>query len=406
MAILAQLVEQHIRNVQVTSSSLVDGSRIYRLLCAISRTNAQHSSHNSCGCRTLFDIPGKRALIVAHEQRAARENFWQDRERAARVMRELEETRADVERFDALLAQARDMTELCTVATTDAEWRDIGIHADRLAARVRELTFYTYFSGPYDACPAIVTIVAGAGGADAQDWADMLGRMYLRWAQRKGFPVRILDRVDGAEAGIKSMTVEIDGRLVYGWARAEAGVHRLVRLSPFNADSLRQTSFARVEVLPVVEQSEEISIAPEDLRIDTYRASGAGGQHVNTTDSAVRITHVPTGVQAQCQNERSQKQNKEAALRLLKAKLHQRALEERAQQQQALRGTLTAAAWGNQIRSYVLHPYKLVKDHRTMHETAHVDAVLDGDLEPFMTAYLTMNAAQRVVHDRSGASVV
>lgn len=345
-------------------------------------------------CRTLFDIAGKKDIITRNERLAAAADFWHDQERATRIMRELEDARNDVEHFTQLRSAADDLVALCEMATTDAEWAEIDAQADVLAQDVRQLTFATYFSGDYDAHDAIITVVAGAGGVDAQDWADMLGRMYLRWAQRKGYQAAILDRVEGAEAGVKSMTMEIRGRWAYGWARADAGVHRLVRLSPFNADHLRQTSFARVEVLPVVEQSADVHIAPEDVRIDTYRASGAGGQHVNTTDSAVRITHLPTGLQAQCQNERSQGQNKEAAMRLLVAKVHQRQLEERAMAQKTLRGDLKDAGWGNQIRSYVIHPYKMVKDHRTKHETAQVDAVLDGELEPFMMAYLTMMAQQ------------
>ncbi len=311
-------------------------------------------------------------------------------------MRALEDARTDVAQFDALYAAANDLTTLQEMAMTDAEKAEVDTEAQRVAEEIKQLTLYTYFSGTYDEHDAIMTIVAGAGGVDAQDWADMVGRMYLRWAERKGYTAIILDRVEGAEAGIKSMAMEVRGRWAYGWARADAGVHRLVRLSPFNADHLRQTSFVRVEVLPAVSHDADVVIAPEDLRIDTYRASGAGGQHVNTTDSAVRITHIPTGLQAQCQNERSQGQNKEAAMRLLRAKLLQHRLEQQQQEQQALRGEVKSAGWGSQIRSYVVHPYKMVKDHRTKHETAQVDDVLDGDLEPFMAAYLAMAATSAV----------
>lgn len=365
---------------------------MYSVLCLIACRHIPLSHHNSCVCRTPFDIASKRAVIAEHEARTADVHFWHDNERATRIMRELEDARSDVERFDTLRTTLDDIAILQDLATTDAEKTDVAALVRQLEEDLRKLTLYTYFSGTYDAHDAIITIVAGAGGVDAQDWADMLGRMYLRWAERKDYHAVILDRVDGAEAGIKSMTIEVRGRWAYGWARADAGVHRLVRLSPFNADNLRQTSFARVEVLPIVHNDLDVHLAPEDLRIDTYRASGAGGQHVNTTDSAVRITHLPTGLQAQCQNERSQGQNKEAALRLLRAQLLQRRLAEQAMEQNALRGEVKDAQWGSQIRSYVVHPYKMVKDHRTKHETTHVDAVLDGDLEAFMTAYLMMMA--------------
>jgi peptide chain release factor 2 len=257
-----------------------------------------------------------------------------------------------------------------------------------LAKAVDKLEFFTLFDGQYDVNGAIVSIHAGAGGVDAQDWAAMLLKMYLRWAEKKNYIVKILDEVSGTEAGIKSVMIEIIGRWVYGHMRAESGVHRLVRLSPFNADNLRQTSFARVEAMPILKEIKEVQVKPEELRIDTYRASGAGGQHVNTTDSAVRVTHIPTGLQAQCQNERSQAQNKESAMKLLMAKMHKRFIEEQEREQKELRGEVVDAGWGNQIRSYVVHPYKMVKDHRTKHETAQVDDVLNGDIDSFIMAYL------------------
>lgn len=316
------------------------------------------------------------------------EGFWDDQERARGMMQELEQLRAEVEQWEILMKNANDLRELCGMVSEEKEWEDIVTQMDDLARAVDKLEFFTLFNGPYDVNGAIVSIHAGAGGVDAQDWAAMLLKMYLRWAEKKNYIVKILDEVSGTEAGIKSATIEISGRWVYGHMRAESGVHRLVRLSPFNADNLRQTSFARVEAMPILKEIKEVQIKPEELRIDTYRASGAGGQHVNTTDSAVRVTHVPTGLQAQCQNERSQAQNKESAMKLLMAKLHKRFIEEQEREQKELRGEVVDAGWGNQIRSYVVHPYKMVKDHRTKHETAQVDDVLNGDIDSFMMAFL------------------
>jgi peptide chain release factor 2 len=240
------------------------------------------------------------------------------------------------------------------------------------------------FDGPHDRAEAVITIQAGAGGTDAQDWAEMLERMYLRWAEAMSRPTRLLARSVGEEAGIKHTTFEVSGKFAYGLLRGEHGVHRLVRQSPFNADSLRQTSFARVEVLPRLSAAEAPVIDDKDLKIDTFRASGAGGQHVNKTSSAVRIRHIPTGLVVECQNERSQGQNKAQALSLLQAKLQLLAEEQQAAKTKSLRGEIKEAAWGNQIRSYVLHPYRLVKDHRTNVETSDVETVLNGDLSVFL----------------------
>ncbi len=248
------------------------------------------------------------------------------------------------------------------------------------------------FSGEHDGGGAIISISAGAGGTEATDWAEMLLRMYLRWAERHRFRTEIVDQTEGEQTGLKSVTVAVDGRRAYGWLRAERGVHRLVRISPYDAQKRRQTTFALVEVLPDVEDDVEVELNWDEIRVDTFRSQGAGGQHVNKTDSAVRLTHLPTGIVAQSQNERSQTQNRETATRVLKARLLERALEEKEAELRQLKGEHVEAGWGNQIRSYVLHPYQMVKDHRTAHETSGTAAVLDGDLDAFMQAELEREA--------------
>lgn len=305
-------------------------------------------------------------------------------------MQELEDLKNKIEKIDNLKMGIDYIIELTEIIDENdkKEIQDISVQLEKIEKEVSKLEFHNLFSGKYDSSDAIVSIYAGAGGDDAQDWADMLLRMYLRWAEKNNFKVGIIDKTAGSEAGIKNATIEIKGRWVFGNLRSEMGVHRLVRLSPFNSDNLRQTSFARVEVLPEVEDDIEVDIKTEDLRVDTYRSSGAGGQSVNTTDSAVRITHIPTGLVAQCQNERSQLQNKEKAMIILRAKLYQKLLEEQEQEKLKLRGEVQSAEWGSQIRSYVLHPYKMVKDHRTKFETANVDSVLDGELSGFIETYL------------------
>ncbi len=267
-------------------------------------------------------------------------------------------------------------------AELDTDFEGLAAEFDR-----RRMTLL--FSGPYDERSAIISISAGAGGTEATDWAEMLVRMYLRWSERHRFGTEILDRLEGEEAGVKSATIAVQGRQAYGHLRAERGVHRLVRISPYDSQKRRHTTFALVEVLPEVEDDVEVGEIPEDeLRIDTFRAQGAGGQHVNKTDSAVRITHLPTGIVAQSQNERSQHQNREVAMKVLRARLLERRLEEREREMAAIRGEHVEAGWGNQIRSYVLHPYQMVKDHRTSHETSATGAVLDGDLDALMLAEL------------------
>lgn len=322
------------------------------------------------------------------EKKSAQEGFWDTPQEAGKVMRELEELKKEIAEVEEAEKRLDDIWQLSKMAVSVKDRKEMEREADDLEKIVTQLEFKMLFSGPYDRHDAIVTIMSGAGGADAQDWAAILLRMYLRWTERKGFKARMADESRGELAGIKSATLEISGTYAYGYLRSEAGVHRLVRLSPFNADNLRQTSFALVEVLPVIDEIKEVKINPGDLKVDVFRSSGAGGQSVNTTDSAVRITHIPTGTVVTCQNERSQLQNKEQAMRILTAKLHKKYLEEKEEEKKKLRGEAVAAEWGSQIRSYVLHPYKMVKDHRTKEETARAEEVLDGDVDNFMTSYL------------------
>lgn len=297
-----------------------------------------------------------------------------------------------VHEWEALHHDAQSLAGLAELVLQEPDEemaREVSEWTERLEAQVHNLEFQTMLGGEYAEYGAILAVHAGAGGTESQDWAEMLLRMYIRWAEEHRYRVDILDRSEGEEAGVKSATVQIDAPFAYGRLRSERGVHRLVRLSPYDAAHRRHTSFALVEVLPLIEESEgPIAIAPDDLKIDTYRSSGAGGQHVNKTDSAVRLTHLPTGIVVTCQNERSQLQNREVAMKILLSKIWERTLEERGAEQSRLKGEHVAAGWGNQIRSYVLHPYNMVKDHRTNYETSNTSAVLDGALDPFIENYL------------------
>ena len=305
-------------------------------------------------------------------------------------MRRLADLRQQAETWRGLETRARDLAGLLELVAAEGDEglaADIAADLQALAAEVGERELALALSGTYDRRDAILAIHAGAGGTDSQDWAEMLLRMYLRWADQRGYQTRVLDVMAGEEAGIKSGTVEVTGPDAYGYLRAERGVHRLVRLSPFDQAHARHTSFALVEVMPEAEEAAEVAIHPDDLRIDVFRASGHGGQNVQKNATAVRITHVPTGIVASCQNERSQYRNKELALKVLQARLLERELDRQAEEKARLKGEHVTAAWGNQIRSYVLHPYKMVKDHRTGFETSDAESVLDGELDELVRAY-------------------
>jgi peptide chain release factor 2 len=334
--------------------------------------------------------------VAALETEMGAGGFWDDSDRAAAVSGEHSRASKRLESFSALEQDVEDLDGLVAMAAEEESLQDeVDEQIASVESRLALLEEQRLFSGPYDAGDALVSVNAGAGGTDAQDWAEMVLRMEMRWAERRGFQVELLEASAGEEAGIKSATFRASGENAYGLFGAERGVHRLVRLSPFDSAHRRQTSFAGVEVAPVVKDTGEIEINDEDLQIDTYRASGAGGQHVNKTDSAVRITHRPTGIVVQCQNERSQSSNRATAMAMLRAKLLQRYERERAEEIAREKGEAQDVNFGSQIRSYVLHPYTLVKDHRTDQEMGDVERVLDGDLDGFVRSYLLATASSR-----------
>ena len=346
--------------------------------------------------RAYLKIDERRTRHDELTEVAADPDLWSNQDHAREVTTELGRLSADLEAFDALRARLDDADVLAdfsrdALSSGEADWSlldELTATVQTLGSEIDTLETQSLLSGPYDESDAIVELHAGAGGTDAQDWTEMLMRMYIRWAERRGFSVEVDEATEGSEAGLLSATFIVKGRFAYGWLSAERGVHRLVRISPFDSQARRQTSFASMEITPLLAEDAEVEIDEKDLRVDTYRSSGAGGQHINKTDSAVRITHLPTKIVVSCQNERSQHQNRARAMQILAAKLAERAREERQAELDALSGNRGDNAWGSQIRSYVQAPYQLVKDHRTDHETGNVDAVLDGDLDDFMEAEL------------------
>lgn len=324
--------------------------------------------------------------------------FWSNQTKAKVVGQRVAALEKEINQWQTL---EKDAASLLEIVSLDQDDRSVSLRAEgesqlaELEQRFAALEFAVLFSGPYDERNAVVAIHAGAGGVDAQDWAEMLLRMITRFCERHDFTVNVLDQSRGSEAGIKSIFLEVTGRHAYGWLKSENGVHRLVRISPFDAEKMRHTSFALIEVIPELDDVGAVELKDEDLRIDVFRAGGHGGQSVNTTDSAVRIVHIPTGITVTCQNERSQLQNKTKALQVLASKLHQYAQAQREEERAVLRGEFTEAAWGNQARSYVIHPYKMVKDHRSGFETSDTQSILDGELEPVVEAYLKSQKGAR-----------
>ena len=325
------------------------------------------------------------------EEQSAQPDFWSDSAKAQGIMRRLTEQKKVVQNWREMEKRVAELAEVVSLALgeEDASLREeIQSEIDKAASRLDEMELGAAFTSEYDARNVILAIHAGAGGTESQDWAEMLLRMYLRWAERRGYKAEVLDTSPGEEAGIKSAVIGVNGDYAYGYLQSEHGVHRLVRLSPFDADHARHTSFVLVEVMPESEAGVDTKMEPGDLKVDTFRSSGPGGQHMQKTSSAVRLTHLPTGLVVTCQSQRSQHQNKETALKILQARLLELELAKRAEARARLKGKRISAGWGNQIRSYVLHPYKMVKDHRTDYQTSEPAAVLDGELDGFITAYL------------------
>lgn len=338
-----------------------------------------------------FDLANKLERIDMIEHIMEESGFWDSAEKSQGYVKELKNLKDIVEEYNGLKQEYEDIETLLEMAyeAEDASLiPEIRAELDKLIEDLEEIRLNTLLSGEYDKDNAILTLHAGAGGTESCDWASMLFRMYQKWADKKGYGTQVLDYLDGEEAGIKSVTFQINGLNAYGHLKSERGVHRLVRISPFNAAGKRQTSFVSCDVMPDIEEDTGIEIDEEDLRIDTYRSSGAGGQHVNKTSSAIRITHIPSGIVVQCQNERSQFQNKDKAMQMLKAKLYLLKQQENQEKESGIRGEIKEIAWGSQIRSYVMQPYTMVKDHRTNMEIGNAASVLDGNLDPFINAYL------------------
>ncbi|MCI8310879.1 MAG: peptide chain release factor 2 [Lachnospiraceae bacterium] len=338
-----------------------------------------------------FNLAEKSLRIEELEKEMEASGYWDDVERSQAGMKELNGLKEEKSTFEELKSQYEDIETLLEMGYEEEDATLIPEIEEELNAfidKLESMRIKTLLSGEYDRNNAILKLNAGAGGTESCDWAGMLYRMYSRWAERKGFSLEVLDYLDGEEAGIKSVTFQVNGENAYGYLKSEKGVHRLVRISPFNAQGKRQTSFVSLDVMPDIEDEIDIEINPDELRIDTYRSSGAGGQHINKTSSAIRITHQPTGIVVQCQNERSQHQNKDKAMQMLKAKLYLLEQQKQAEKLSGIRGEVSDIGWGNQIRSYVMQPYTMVKDHRTNAEVSNVDGVMDGKIDPFINAYL------------------
>ena len=349
----------------------------------------------------LLDMDEVKSKVKSQKLKMNAPDFWENREEAVKILKEVEDLEKEVIKWEEFIKEVRELEEFVAFAQHEAEaveneadtvlHDEMQLKLDELEAKFQMLEFTILFSGPYDRSQAILSIHAGTGGTDAQDWAEILMRMYLRFAEKKSWKPEIIEYTGGNEAGIKSMTMRIPGLWAYGNLRSENGVHRLVRISPFDAEAMRHTLFALVEVIPELPEAEDLEIKDDEIRIDVYRASGPGGQGVNTTDSAVRIVHLPSGITVTCQSERSQHQNKDNALKILKAKLFKVAQEEKKAEESRMRGENQKAEWGKQIRSYVMQPYQMVKDHRTEFETSDIKSVLDGSLDGFIEAYLRKN---------------
>lgn len=339
----------------------------------------------------LFDLDLKQEMIANFEEKMTAPDFWDDNDRAQSTIAELNAVKSVVDDYNQMNNEHEDLSTMLELAEEEGDESleaDLAKSVTALVKKVSDFELQLLLSEPYDKLNVILELHPGAGGTESQDWGQMLYRMYTRWAEKHGFKVEVLDYLAGDEAGIKSVTISIKGYNAYGYLKAEKGVHRLVRISPFDASGRRHTSFASCDIMPEIDDTIEIDIRSEDLKVDTYRASGAGGQHINKTESAIRITHIPSGIVVSCQTQRSQIQNRERAMQMLRSKLYERKIEEQKKHLAEIRGEQSEIGWGSQIRSYVFHPYSMVKDHRTSVETGNVGAVMDGDLDIFIDGYL------------------
>jgi len=335
-----------------------------------------------------FDLPNLKSEIQTYTKKTEQPDFWNDSDKAQNILKRLKQIKYKVDQYDHLVDDLDDLKIMLELLEMGEEVGNIDQQLGSYREELESFKLETLLSGEYDGNNAIIAIHSGAGGTESQDWAEMLLRMFTRWAEKKGYHLKTLDLQPGDVAGVKSATILVEGVNAYGYLKTERGVHRLVRISPFDSSGRRHTSFASLDVIPEVDDTVEIDINPDDLRIDTYRASGAGGQHVNKTSSAVRITHLPTGIVVQCQNERSQHQNRDVAMNMLKSKLIEVMEQENKEKLDDIVGDYSQIAWGSQIRSYVFHPYTMVKDHRTNEEIGNIQSVMDGDIDPFINAYL------------------